>query len=407
MEGGKHGGWLVALAALAACGQEVEQTDASAPDATTWDADAAGDASDAGPTPDAGWIVDWSTCDSGAGVGLWCKTDADCCSSNCFQGSCQRPPCTSDHGTCTSDAQCCSGACASGACTPLSGVCKVVGNTCAGGSECCSQACVDGVCVQPSYCVQSGDACILGSDCCTGVCQRTGAYGLCAIEQGCQVDGTLCAAADGGPPACGGTCCSRTCAPWGPLGRSICAAPSGCHPSGDGCRADSDCCDGTGTAICVAGVCSNPTGCKPNGTVCRFGAIPCNATGNCCSGSVWDAGTCQLDENAVPRCSFSRDAGSCVAASGSCATSADCCGGAPCVPAGDAGFTCYPSTCVPGSGPCSTDGDCCVGAYCDVLHRTCADAGVTCALYGQACVSQSDCCNGVPCTAGRCAYAPP
>jgi hypothetical protein len=32
---------------------------------------------------------------------------------------------------------------------------------------------------------------------------------------------------------------------------------------------------------------------------------------------------------------------------------------------------------------------------------TTGDAG-TCALYGQVCMSASDCCYGVPCTNGRC-----
>jgi hypothetical protein len=30
--------------------------------------------------------------------------------------------------------------------------------------------------------------------------------------------------------------------------------------------------------------------------------------------------------------------------------------------------------------------------------------GGTCALYGQLCVASGDCCNGVPCTTGRCRY---
>jgi hypothetical protein len=30
--------------------------------------------------------------------------------------------------------------------------------------------------------------------------------------------------------------------------------------------------------------------------------------------------------------------------------------------------------------------------------------GGTCALYGQICTVAGDCCNGVPCTAGRCRF---
>ena len=74
-----------------------------------------------------------------------------------------------------------------------------------------------------------------GSDCCTGTCTvAAGAtLGTCGANPpsgpaNCGVvDGQLCGgtASDGGVvrndaglPACGGPCCSRACAPWGPTG---------------------------------------------------------------------------------------------------------------------------------------------------------------------------------------------
>jgi hypothetical protein len=73
---------------------------------------------------------------------------------------------------------------------------------------------------------------------------------------------------------------------------------------------------------------------------------------------------------------------------------------------------------VPVTGPCTINADSCPGNTCVVplgsTQGTCNgvapppgtdsgvpvnDAGVpTCSLYGQACTSDSQCCNGVPCT---------
>ena len=40
---------------------------------------------------------------------------------------------------------------------------------------------------------------------------------------------------NGGLPRCGGGCCSRACAPWGPTGALVCQPASGCHVNGDLC----------------------------------------------------------------------------------------------------------------------------------------------------------------------------
>jgi len=423
-----------------ACGGDNGTTGDGGQDGTLADADMDGGST----TTDACW----NGCDGGTTclkLGLACQTGADCCSGTCTNGSCQPPPCTSDNGACTSGSQCCSGTCGSGGtCTPLSGSCKTLGNACNANSECCSSFCSNNICAQPSYCGQNGDICTQGSDCCGGVCtkQPNATFGLCGQPSsgGCTIDGMLCGDVtgdagitytDGGLPTCGGSCCSRACAPWGPTSVLVCQQASGCHPVGDLCAKDSDCCGGWGTnpqQTCQkanssdpTGVCSNPTGCKPNGDICRLQSNQCNATDNCCSGNVQQYDTCKQDNLGIPRCSYPGDAG-CIPASADagCSSAADCCNLNPCVPnPDDAGppFTCYPQNCVPASGACTTDADCCPGGHCYIqsghTSGTCiapdagTDASTPCALYGQTCQQSSDCCNGVPCTNGRCEVPQP
>ncbi len=395
----------------------------------------------------------WSNCTSSDGgdggactnLGSVCTSGGECCSGNCLNGACQPPPCTSDNQACSGNSECCSGTCGNGKCTPLNPSCKSLGNACTAGAECCSTFCENGICAQPSYCGQSGDTCQHNTDCCGGICTITqgNLYGTCAQppQTGAQcsaVDGVVCFDSDGGTndagvPVCGGACCSRDCAPWGPTHVFICQPASGCHPVGDICYKNADCCGGLGTnpqEYCdqpdagMAGTCHNPSGCKPNGDICRLQSMQCNATDNCCSGNVQQYDTCKQDNLGVPRCSYAGDAG-CTPSNGTCATSADCCNLNPCVPDQDGGLTCYPSNCVPTNGACTTDADCCVGGHCYIqggqTSGTCqpltggdggtpTDAGggdsapPPCALYGQTCSTSSDCCDGVPCTMGRCEY---
>jgi hypothetical protein len=122
-----------------------------------------------------------------------------------------------------------------------------------------------------------------------------------------------------------------------------------------------------------------------------------------------------------------------------CASSADCCNGAPCVPnpAGTPPFVCYGQSCVPACGKCTNNGDCCPGSACEIpqgsTSGTCGPCGgppydggtpqdsggpydggtvvpdsgtpytdAGCALYGQVCTTSSQCCYGIPCTNGHC-----
>jgi hypothetical protein len=101
---------------------------------------------------------------------------------------------------------------------------------------------------------------------------------------------------------------------------------------------------------------------------------------------------------------------------GGCTINADCCAGetcivgqgmtrgtcGPCNPPSDAGT---PDSGAPGDSGTPPDG----GAPPDsgstdggAPGPDASDAGSTCALYGQQCTVNADCCNGVPCTAGRC-----
>jgi hypothetical protein len=249
---------------------------------------------------------------------------------------------------------------------------------------------------------------------------------------------------DGGLPRCGGACCSRACAPWGPTGVLVCQPASGCHPVGDLCTADVDCCGsnglpgGSGKPVTCdmsgggpVGICRNPQGCKPNGDVCKLATMSCNSSCDCCAGNCETQDTCHQDNVGVPRCSFAQ----CVNPGASCASSADCCNGVPCVPnpGGTPPYVCYTSSCVPACGKCTNNADCCPGSACEIpagsTSGTCGpcggpppppydggapydggtifpDAGYPpdagCALYGQVCTTASDCCYGIPCTNGRC-----
>jgi hypothetical protein len=265
---------------------------------------------------------------------------------------------------------------------------------------------------------------------------------------------------DAGVPRCGGECCSRACAPYRG-GVLVCQPPSGCRPTGEVCRGDSDCCgfDGikgqTGTGHCSkanasdpVGRCDNGNACRPAGAICKIATMSCNAENNCCAGNVnQNPFVCQQDILGIPRCTMKgeacMDGGS--RAGQACATSADCCG-LPCVPnpsftpdAGVPPLVCGP-ICVDKGGTCTTTADCCPGLPCVMApgstRGTCGqppsgdggvtppgDGGVTppgdggvvppgdagisdgprpCTQYGQICTSSGECCDGVPCTNGRC-----
>jgi hypothetical protein len=375
-------------------------------------------------------------------LGNACTSNASCCSSSCNKGACAYPTCASDGTACTANSECCSGTCTGGKCATLNTMCKTLGNTCTTGSDCCSGYCNSGTCQPSSFCGQPGDACHSNTDCCTGTCTvasgaTLGTCGQFAFGGNCSAaDGQLCntPAGEGG---CGGNCCSRLCAPWGPTGVDICQPATGCHVEGDTCLTDNDCCGSeafvdagiptSGKPVaCINGYCQQHMGCTPNGDVCKLMTTSCNANQDCCAGLGNSRTACRPDNLGVPRCASGCDPDAGMGTSGSaCATSADCCNGNPCVPNpnGNPPFVCSASSCVSCGGGCTTNADCCTGTGCILPTGSsmgkCGPCGsgsssgsssssgggyvdAGCALYGQQCTTSAQCCNGVPCTMGRC-----
>jgi hypothetical protein len=399
-----------------------------------------------------------STC---ANAGEACSASTDCCSFSCVDGKCSTDQCVSDGKACANDDACCSGSCgAEKVCAPLSTKCKTGGNECEANDDCCSGLCDDTKHCQAgsSFCIQPGDACSRDENCCTANCliEDGHSVGVCADPPDgpaycTKVDGMLC-------NGCG-DCCSRLCAP-GPSGISICQPASGCHVTGDLCLKDTDCCGGDATsglpgagngkcqldASGKIGVCTNPVNggmnaCNPEGNVCHYLEDPgyaCTssaARSDCCGPETPKALMCKLDALGVPRC---LGIGTCHGGGEVCASAADCCDNAPCVPDGDGALHCLTGgACVPGGGSCTINGDCCPGGLC---HRepgstvgSCTTSGSggsgaggsgsggnssagssgssgnggmppsVCSEYGQICAEDGNCCNGVPCNNGICA----
>ena len=381
-------------------------------------------------------------------AGGGCQSATECCSLNCSGGLCSANACVADGQACSSSAACCGGNCSAGVCEPLSTTCHSAGNPCTENANCCSGLCSGGTCkLGSSFCIQTGDACNTADQCCSGECLKgTGTLGKCAPPPTgatyCSdgVDGTLCDACNG--------CCSRLCAPYALTGVRVCQPASGCRVNGDLCRKDSDCCGAAGTGLpgdgnvtCeiaagkTMGICRNPKSCNPQGNVCHFQNYACSISSarNDCCGVVGNSGVCEVDPLGVPRCNGLGT--TCRKGGETCASAADCCNKLPCIPDATGVLRCFvppatvdggvPSSCVPAGGACSINGDCCVGTTCiqpiGSTKGICgtvvspppstSDAGTSsgpdvpapsCALYGQACTTAADCCNGIACTDGHC-----
>ncbi len=400
-----------------------------------------------------------------------CVSGNECCTFSCVGGKCSSTLCVADNGACGLDTDCCGGKCApdglgGGKCTPLNGGGPATGgNPCNVDADCASHFCNNGICTNPSFCVQPDDVCSTDIECCSGNCTKAvgATLGQCkptaasgAGAGGCAQDGVVCT--PGAPPgACGGNCCTRSCAPYGVAGKNVCQPESGCKIEGNTCRADSDCCGWSGGPqpadkfyVCVKdvstqefGICGKGGSCHEPGSLCgkaleKDGVTVgvCNAANNCCelqipglSNSLCNSQPekcCRRDALGIPRCVIRKDL-DCTAApppAGTvCASSADCCG-KPCV-----GGVCG-DKCVDKGGACSNTSDCCPGLPCAIPPGStigvCGgtvlpdggvdpdggtgtqDAGTVdgglCALYGQQCAIAADCCNNVPCTGGTCRF---
>jgi hypothetical protein len=398
--------------------------------------------------------------------GAACAVGPDCCTFSCIGGTCSAKQCVADKQACGADNECCGAKCApdgvgGGTCTPLNpGGPATSGNPCVVSADCASTFCNGGVCTNPSFCVQEGDICAANADCCGGACSiAAGAMvGVCGAPvsapgvSGCSPAGTICGAplsGDAGGPSCTSACCTRACGPSGATNIPVCQPASGCHPTGEVCRADSDCCGWSGSA--AAGVqvngpvscskssptqefgrCDNGGACREPGSICKPAEYQCSAENNCCEHPDFASSycnnnpenCCRRDALGIPRCLVKPgDCAAPVPVDTVCATSADCCG-KPCV-----NNKCT-EACVPSAGECTTTADCCAGLPCTTPAGAskgyCGgallpDGGVTpdggtvldggtsadggpCALFGQACSAAGDCCSGVPCTNGSCRY---
>ena len=397
--------------------------------------------------------------------GKACLTGNECCTFSCIAGSCSSLQCVADNLACANDNECCGGKCApdglgGGKCTPLNpGGKPTSGNPCVANGDCASKFCNNGICASPSFCGQTNDVCSAGSECCGGICTKAAgsALGICALPGsggGCSVAGIVCPI-DNPPAVCGGACCSKSCAPYGPTGVPVCQPESGCRIPGNICMKDADCCGALGapgsqkggdggkdvdTKCTIAvgatvGRCDNGNACEAAGAVCKLDGISCSTSTTCCAGNSQQFPTCKQDALGIPRCTALSNYDCTVsgppAPGTGCASTADCCGG-PCVPnpaGGQPAFICA-SACVASGGTCSSTADCCPGLPCaippgaskgicgGVLNPdggvapppdgggvvtqdggTAGDGGV-CALYGQGCTagSTTQCCSGVPCT---------
>jgi hypothetical protein len=208
----------------------------------------------------------------------------------------------------------------------------------------------------------------------------------------------------------------------------VCQPPSGCSPTGEICRNDSDCCGWSGAPDPVVGPvscsksdpaqefgrCDNGGSCREPGSICKPSTEACSAENNCCENADLPSGycnahpdnCCRKDKLGIPRCIIKPGDCTTPPPPGTvCATSADCCG-QPCV-----NNVCL-GMCVANGGTCTTTADCCTGTPCVIptgaSKGTCTPVvnptdGGNCALYGQDC-SSTPCCDNVPCTAGLCRF---
>jgi len=391
--------------------------------------------------------IEAGACTEAAGS---CSVGAECCSGACVNGTCSTGQCVSDGESCGSDGECCGGDCGDdNTCVALNPSCNTLGNSCTVNSDCCSAFCdEDGLCAtEASFCTQTGDVCVSGAQCCGGVCDKAeGAeLGLCGVAladgagNDCLVAGEVCGGVyeSGMELACNTdeskSCCSRSCAPFGPTGIMICQPASGCRPTGEICREDTDCCGADGlpngspqkessNVVCskspgaTIGRCANWNQCNPAGNTCRLATIECSQEARCCSGNAINEETCHPDALGIPRCTIAVGGPDCTdpsaLAGNECASSADCCG-LPCVPNPEGGFVCG-GACVPDGGDCSTTSDCCSGLICEIpsgqSSGTCGTPSEdpppgedVCAEFGQACGPDIQCCNNVECNeAGTC-----
>lgn len=217
---------------------------------------------------------------------------------------------------------------------------------------------------------------------CFGICNDTwtclDSQPICgAVGSGCQIDEECCAFSDAASTCDGGRCCMQ---------------------DGQACQSDDSCCSGR----CIDDTCG--------GVVCARVEENCERDEDCCDDLRCDATseTCFKCREAGFECDTDEQCcGSCVEGiCQECRLDGDPCGDASeccnpfCVlaptPDGDAAV-CSSGDCWPDGSSCGGDPTLCCSKNCDRVTDKCAP----CALDGQSCVDDGDCCANV-CAAGIC-----
>ena len=224
-------------------------------------------------------------------------------------------------------------------------------------STCRVATCANGVC--STALAASNAPCGTGKICCAGqVCTQVGTSTNCSgcgdvcdgVGETCGGGGQagVCGCTDNGT-ACGAAVCGTKV--------NNCGQTVSCGPRNGSCPAGQIC--GSGACSCPAGTCGD--GCTKSicaDQSCKQAAnTVCVADGDCCS-NVCVEGVCL---------------GGCVAESGVCDSSTDCCGSSPCTPSGGDQF-------------CCASGKACGTTCCSADATVCSPSG-TCVQ----CLTATDC----------------
>jgi hypothetical protein len=188
----------------------------------------------------------------------------------------------------------------------------------------------------------------------------------CANPETCQTDGD---------------CCDRfTC----DAESSACVAPPSCHPTGEACAADAECCVGS----CLGGMCA---ACSRPGAACTD-EVGCCGSAGCVDGICVGCGPLErpcpdYDHCCLGECLWQELCVGCLDQRDQCYEDANCCNGG----------SCFQGRCAICSGinaPCTASSECCSGLCLetDVDGFRCVGE---CRGAGVACVENQSCCSGL------------
>jgi hypothetical protein len=337
-----------------------------------------------------------------------CATSKDC-AVVCVKGTGLCGDCNADLDCvpgkwCTSDHRCVPALCATSACNGATFACQggktyATGVTCDDANACTKDACTAGTgcshanlsapCDDASACTK-GDVCSGGTcagaaipcddgNTCTGdSCAPSGGCVFTPLTSACN-DANVCTAAD----TCGNGVCAGTpvnCDDQNPCTTDACDLTSGCTHTNT-----TDACD-DGSACTVGDVCASGK--------CLSGVNACE-DGNACTVDTCPGATC-VHKDSSATCNDTNpctDTG-CSPTTGCWVTNntAACSDKNPCT----INDVCSSGGCVSGKAKVCDDGQACTADSCEWASGGCNNAvGGGCQLWGQACVANSDCAQGV------------